>query len=58
MKQKDVADAKKKTVEVRLKPVTFPGVTIIFSRKLPKGCKCTIVTKRSSYTTLVGEMAG
>src|SRR5262245_16344084 len=53
---KDVADAKKRRVCVTLRPVDFPTVRVVYTRKLPKGARCRIVRHRSSYTSLVCEV--
>lgn len=44
-----------KRVVIRLEPMDFPGITVSFERNLPKGAKCRIVRKRSTYSTLVCE---
>jgi hypothetical protein len=51
----NVYDHKKKLVEVVLKPVDYPTVSIEFQRKLRKDSKCKIVCSRSTYSTLICE---
>jgi len=51
----DVADARKKTVAVQLRPVDFPAVRIRYTRPLKKGGKCRIVKHTYTSTSLVCE---
>ena len=53
---KSLSDASKRLVRYNLQPVDFPGIRVVFRRKLPAGAKkCRIVTSRSSYKSLVCE---
>lgn len=49
---KSVEDAKKHILRWTLHPVDFPGVSIVFTTKLPASAKCRIVKTRSTYVSL------
>lgn len=53
---KDVLNAKEKTIRITLKPVDYPTVKVRYEQKLPKGGKCKIVRSRSSYASLMCEV--
>jgi hypothetical protein len=50
---KDDGDPRRGTVRFHFRPVDFPGVTVRYERKIPKGSKCKWVTRRSTYRTLI-----
>lgn len=50
---KDVADSRKKLLDVTLRSEKYPGIRIIYRTKLPKGSKCQIVRTRRTRTALV-----
>jgi hypothetical protein len=50
---KEVAHTKKKLIKWIHKAAGMPGVTVIYTRPLPKGSRCKITTQVSSYSSLV-----
>jgi hypothetical protein len=53
---KRVANDKKGHIAFTLSPDAYPGIDICYTRRLPKGAKCKIVTQRSVYRSLVCEV--
>ena len=53
---KEIDDEKKGHVLFTLQPPAYPGMRITYSRRLPKGSKCKIVTTKSTYRRLVCEV--
>ncbi len=43
----------KRHVQVKLTPEEVPGCSITYTRRLPRGAKCKIVTPRSTYRRLI-----
>jgi hypothetical protein len=37
-------------------PEEVPGCSIVYTRRLPRGAKCKIVTSRSTYRRVVSEV--
>ncbi|MBY0525570.1 MAG: hypothetical protein K2R98_19350 [Gemmataceae bacterium] len=50
---KSLSNARARTVNVYLKSVNYPTVTVRYTTKLPKTAKCKVVRRRSSYSSLV-----
>jgi hypothetical protein len=53
---KELADESKGHVLFTLQPPDFPGMRITYTRRLPRGAKCKIVTTRSTSRRLVCEV--
>ena len=43
-------------VQFKLTPEYVPGCSIVYTRRLPRGAKCKVVTTRSTYRRLVCEV--
>lgn len=51
--EKSVQDARKRIVSVYLKPVAYPGVSLYFDARMPRGSKCKIVSNRTTSHQIV-----
>jgi len=54
VRNKDTASGKNR-VQITLVPVDWQGVSIRYTERLPRSAKCRIVTRKSSYRTLICE---
>ena len=43
-------------IQFKLTPEDVPGCSIVYTRRLPRGAKCKVVTTRSTYRRLVCEV--
>lgn len=50
-----VNNSRKRLVNIYLESISFPGVKVCYTMKLPKEAKCKIVRVRQSYSSLVCE---
>ena len=55
----ELSDADQKVVSFTFQPTDWPGLSIVFYRRMPAGqkCRCKIVRERSISTRLVCEVA-